>query len=82
MTELDKKKIALRRLLDSLSAVERKEVLETYGDDLIKWHKERLTSQEMSIKAREDKLRKMGVNINTIREKMGEYLAAKFGGEE
>ena len=82
MTEQDRKKAAVHRVFDNLPAVERKEVAETYGDDLLKWHEERMRSQEEVIRAREAKLRKLGVNIDTIREKMGEYLASKFGGGE
>jgi hypothetical protein len=82
MTELDKRKSAVRRNFDNLPAAERKEVIETYGDDLLKWHEERMRKQEMAIRMREEKLRKLGVNIDKLREKMGEYLAARFGSED
>lgn len=81
MTEIDKKKLIIKRIFDNLPAADRKEAIDIYGDDLVKWHEEYLLKQEMTIKSREDKLRKMGVNIDTIKEKMAEYLAKRFGEE-
>lgn len=82
MTEQDRRKLTIKRIFDNLPAAERKEAVEIYGDDVIKWHEEYLKKQEAVIKAREDKLRKMGVNIDKLKEKMADYLAKRFGGEE
>ena len=79
MTEKDKKILVIKRIFDNLPAADRREAAEIYGDDIIKWHDDYLKQQETTIKSREDKLRKMGVNIDTIKAKMHEYLGKKFG---
>jgi ribosome recycling factor len=80
MTNLDKRKLVIKKIFDRLPAEEQKEAIEVYGDDILRWHDEYLKKQEMTIKAREDRLRKLGVNIDAIREKMHKYLEKQFGG--